>query len=231
MSDTNSAKADFPGVSASFEPPRDWDAIYANSESYFFGTEPSQIAHTALRFFRALGGDPHGASALDLGSGEGRDTAFLAGAGMQVTARDISPVGLEKTRTLLTGRRISMERVDLARQDAREFDYPLQAYDLALAANVYQFLPPDEVPGHITRLQGAVRPSGLCAVGVFSPAMAQWGSPIGGFWTATADELLSFFPEEEGWLLLDRTEYWTYRPSDQKRASFAYVIAQKAAAP
>ncbi len=213
-----------------FEPPRDWDAIFADRHTYFFGTEPSQITRTALRFFQELGGDPAGATALDLGSGEGRDTAFLAGLGMQVTARDLSGVGLEKTRALLARRGVPAERVDLAVQDARLFDYPKDAYDLALAVNVYQFLPPAEAPGHISRLQSAVKPDGLCAVGVFSPAMAGWGAKIAGFWTATADDLLAFFPESEGWLLLDRTEYWTYRPSDQKRASFAYVIAQKGAA-
>ena len=209
-----------------FEPPRDWDAIYA-APDYHFGTEPSQIAATALRFFRALGGDPSAAAALDLGSGEGRDTAFLADAGMHVTARDLSRRGLEKTSALLTRRGIPAARVDLALQDARDFEYPLDTYDLALAANVYQFLPPADVPSHLRRLQAAVKPGGLCAVGVFSPAMAGWGAKIAGFWTATADELLAFFAEADGWLLLDRTEYWTYRPADKKRAAFAYVIAQK----
>ncbi len=220
--------ADVTDAQPKFEPPRDWDAIFADAETYFFGTEPSQIARTALRFFRELGGDPAAASALDLGSGEGRDTAFLAEAGMQVSARDLSQRGLEKTRALLARRGVPAERVDLTVQDARFFDYPQEAYDLALAANVYQFLPPTEAPSHIPRLQRTVKPGGLCAVGVFSPAMTAWGAKVAGFWTATADDLLAFFPEAEGWLLLDRTEYWTYRPSDQKRASFAYVIARKA---
>ncbi len=216
-----------PDSALNFEPPRDWDALYADPDAYFFGTEPSQIAHIALRFFRALGGDPNTATALDLGSGEGRDTAFLAGAGMHVTARDASGVGLDKTHALLARRGIPPERVDLAREDVRDFSYPFAAYNLAQAVNVYQFLPPADVPSHLTRLKGTVKPGGICAVGVFSPAMAGWGAKIAGFWTATADELLQFFPEADGWLLLDRTEYWTYRPSDQKRASFAYVIAQK----
>lgn len=214
-------------IKPGFKPPRDWDAIYAASQAYHFGTEPSQIAVTALRFFHALGGSPAAASALDLGSGEGRDTAFLADAGLHVTARDLSPAGLSKTQALLTRRGIPAARVDLALQDVRTFEYPPDTFDLALAANVYQFLPPAEVPGHLRRLQAAVKPGGLCAVGVFSPAMAGWGSKIDGFWAATADELLTFFAEADGWLLLDRTEYWTYRPAVRQRASFSYVIAQK----
>ncbi len=210
-----------------FALPSDWDGIYAGTGGYFFGTEPSQIAMAALRFFRAFGGDPGAASALDLGSGEGRDTAFLAGAGLHVTARDVSPAGLEKTRALLAGRGIAPERVDLALADISDFEYPAGVYDVALAANVYQFLPPAAVPGHLERLKASVKPGGVCAVGVFSPAMAGWGADTHPYWTATADELLTYFPENARWLLLDRTEYWTYRVSEKTRMSFAYVVARK----
>lgn len=214
----------------SFQPPSNWDAIYTGTDSYVFGTEPSQIAHTAFRFFQTFGGDPIDAKALDLGSGEGRDTAYLAQTGMHVTARDIAPSGLQKTRALLQERGIALGRVDLALGDARAFEYPAETYDLALAANVFQFLPPAEVFIYFKRLQDSTKPGGICAVGVFSPAMAGWGVEIDRYWTATADDLRAFFPKGAGWLLLDRTEYWTYRPADDLMASFAYVIARKAKA-
>ncbi len=215
----------------SFQPPSNWDPIYAGTDSYVFGTEPSQIAHTAFRFFQAFGGDPSNAEALDLGSGEGRDTAFLAQQGMRVTARDIAPTGLQKTQALLGECGVPPDRVDLALGDALAFEYPTETYDIALAANVFQFLPPAEVPSCLERLQGATKPGGICAVGVFSPAMAGWGVDIDRYWTATADELRAFFPKEAGWLLLDRTEYWTYRPADDLMASFAYVVARKGPTP
>lgn len=211
-----------------FRPPTDWEAVYATSlDTYAFGEDPSQLAQTALRFWKAFGGDATQAVALELGSGEGRDTAFLAGAGLRVVARDVSPTGLEKTRQLLARRDVSLERVDLARGDVRDFAYPERAYDLALAANVYQFLTPDEAPTHLHHLAGTVKPGGICAVGVFHPAMQGWGVNLEGHFTATADELMGFFPETEGWLLLDRTEYWTYRILDAIRMSFAYVVVRK----
>lgn len=210
-----------------FALPNNWDGIYAGTDGYFFGTEPSQIAQSALRFFRAFGGEPHTASALDLGSGEGRDTAFLAGAGMHVAAVDVSPVGLQKTVALLAERGIARDRVQVTQADISTFEYPLSAYNLALAANVYQFLLPADVPGHIKRLQAATKPGGICAVGVFSPAMGVWGADTQNYFTATADELMACFPEDAGWLLLDRTEYWTYRVPDKTRMSFTYVVARK----
>lgn len=215
-----------------FHPPTDWEAVYAASpDAYAFGEEPSQLAQTALRFWRAFGGDASRGVALDLGSGEGRDTAFLAGAGLRVIARDVAPTGLEKTRRLLVQRGVPGERVDLAPGDVRDFPYPPGAYDLALAANVYQFLSPDEAPAHIRRLGATVKPGGLCAVGVFHPAMREWGVELDGHFTATGDELMGFFPAEDGWLLLDRTEYWTYRVPDGVRMSFAYVVVRREAPP
>lgn len=211
----------------SFQPPRDWDAVYAASESHFFGEEPSQLARSALRFFRMFGGSPEDALALDLGSGEGRDTAFLAEAGFQVVARDVAPSGLQKTRALLARRNVPPDRVDLALADVRAFDYPPDTYDLALAANVYQFLPPDEAPVHIARLQAATKFGGLCAVGVFSPTMAGWGAQIGGFFAATADEMLAYFPPTGGWLPLDLTEYRHYNPRDGAMGSWVFVVARK----
>lgn len=210
-----------------FQPPRDWDAVYAASPDYLFGEEPSQLAHSALRFFRMFGGDPAGSLALDLGCGEGRDTAFLAEAGFQVVARDVAPSGLEKARALLARRGIPLSRVDIAQADVRAFGYLPDTYDLTLATNVFQFLPPDEVPGHIKRLQSATRPGGLCAVGVFSAAMAVWGAKIGGFFAATADEMLDFFPQDAGWLPLDLTEYRHYSRRDDAMGAWVFVVARK----
>ena len=215
-------------ASNAFRPPRDWEALYAGDlEGYVFGEEPSQIARTALSFFRAFGGDPAQAVALDLGCGEGRDTAYLSAAGMHVVARDIAPTGMSKMTALLARRGISPERIDAQVQDVRAFAYPAATYDIALAANVYQFLRPDEVPTHIRGLQASTKPGGICAVGVFSTSMRAWGADLEGLFSASPDELHGYFPASAGWLLLDRTEYWTYRPQEEALAAFTFVVARK----
>jgi len=210
-----------------FEPPRDWEPVYAASAAYLFGEEPSQIARTAVRWFESFGSEAGAATALDLGSGEGRDTAFLAQMGFAVTARDSAPTGLTKTRALLARRGISEARLDLELGDVRGYAFPKSYFDIALAANVFQFLPPAEAPSYLERLKAATKPGGICAVGVFSPAMGKWGAKVEGFWTQTADDLLARFAPEDGWQALDRTEYWTYREAEAMMASFAYVVARK----
>lgn len=211
-----------------FRPPTDWEAVYAaHPDEHHFGQEPSQLARTALRWFEAFGGEAERSVALDLGSGEGRDTAYLASAGFQVEAYDLAPTGLEKTRRLLVRQGVLRERVALTQGDVRDFAYPAGAYDLALAANVFQFLPPDEAPAHIRRLTATVRPGGLCAVGVFHPDMRGWGADLDGLFAASGADLMGYFPAEDGWLTLDRTEYWTYVLPQAAMASFAYVIARK----
>lgn len=209
-----------------FKPPPDWNALYASAKGYHFGEEPSHIARSALSFYRAFDGPADGL-ALDLGCGEGRDTAFLAGAGLRVDAYDLASVGLEKTRALLARQGVALERVEMALADVRDFSYPQDFYDLTLAVNIYQFLPPGEVSAHIAGLQAATKPGGLCAVSVFSPAMIEWGAEIGGHFRATADELLAYFPRDAGWLPLDRTDHWVYRPDREMMASFSSVIARK----
>ena len=116
----------------------------------------------------------------------------------------------------------------MAREDVRDFAYPPNTYDLALAANVYQFLPPDGCPAYRAS-EGGDKARRDLRGRRFSPAMAGWGAEIGGYFTASAEELMAYFPKDDGWLPLDRTEYWTYRPQEETMASFAYVVARKQA--
>src|SRR5580704_18989985 len=108
--------------SRAFQPPTDWEAVFASTPSTsFFGREPSSIATSAFRFLRAFGNDPASCTALDLGCGEGRDTVYLASAGMHVIARDVAPSGIEKTRVMLEKTGVPMDLVDLGVVDVREY--------------------------------------------------------------------------------------------------------------
>jgi SAM-dependent methyltransferase len=97
-----------------------WDRRYAGQD-YVWKVEPNQfvLAHLA---------DLAPGRAVDLGAGEGRNAVWLATKGWQVTAVDISPVGLEK------GARLAAEHgapVDFVEGDVISWE-PAEPVDLVV---------------------------------------------------------------------------------------------------
>jgi SAM-dependent methyltransferase len=89
-----------------------WDERYSGSV-YFYGTEPNDFLRE-----RAAAIKP-GGSVLCLGEGEGRNAAWLAGRGLEVTALDQSGEGLRKARELSATRGVTVKtlQADLASHD------------------------------------------------------------------------------------------------------------------
>ena len=72
--------------------PGPWDERYLGEE-YVYGTEPND-------FLRSVAGQLPVGRVLCIGEGEGRNAAFLASLGHDVTALDASSVGLAKAARL-----------------------------------------------------------------------------------------------------------------------------------
>src|SRR5690606_571090 len=91
-------------VMGEFDDARDtWDRRFASAEGLLFGEEPNPwlAAH-----YRLL---PAGGKVLCVADGESRNGVFLAEAGFDVTAFDISPVAVEKARALAARRGVKLE--------------------------------------------------------------------------------------------------------------------------
>lgn len=86
-----------------------WDERYSGAE-FAFGTEPNDFLRE--EFTRI----PAGGRVLCLAEGEGRNAVFLAEQGYQVTAMDLSEVGLRKAEQLAKDRGVTIttEVADLA---------------------------------------------------------------------------------------------------------------------
>ncbi len=80
-----------------------WDERYARADSVW---RPE--ANASLMQFAA---DLPAGRALDVGAGEGRNSVWLAGRGWQVTALDVSRVGLEKAATRAAEAGVELDRV------------------------------------------------------------------------------------------------------------------------
>ena len=89
--------------------------------------------------------------ALDVATGKGRNALFLASRGFQVTAIDISTVGLEEGRTRARDHSLS---IDWQQADLENLQLAAAAYDLIVNIN---YLQRSLLPG----LRSALRPGGL----------------------------------------------------------------------
>ena len=97
-----------------------WNERYG-APDYIFGTAPNAfLASNASRLKR-------GQRALCIADGEGRNSVWLAEQGLEVTAFDFSPIGVDKARKLAASRGVKV-RHDVS--TVYDWSWPTAAFDL-----------------------------------------------------------------------------------------------------
>ncbi|MDE3104187.1 MAG: class I SAM-dependent methyltransferase [Acidobacteriota bacterium] len=153
-----------PGASS---PP--WDERYA-TPGEAFGEAPNDFLHQQEPLLRQrLGGGP--ARALCLGEGEGRNAVWLAGLGYDVTAVDLSRVGLANAHRLAArhGVLLTTVQADLATYELGESQWDL-------IVSIWCHLPPplrQRVHGAVLQ---ALRPGGLLVYVAYTPGQPARGT-------------------------------------------------------
>ncbi len=128
-----------------------WDQRYAGSD-LVWTAEPN-------RFVVAEVQDMPPGRALDLGSGEGRNSVWLAARGWQVTAVDFSATGLDKAQRLAQARDVP---VDWVLADVLDYQPEEAAFQLVLIA--YLQLPAPSLDRVLRHAAGALAPGGTLLV-------------------------------------------------------------------
>lgn len=142
-----------------------WDERFAG-EDYAFGTEPAAF------LVREAGRLAPGQTALLLADGEGRNSVFLAGRGVAVTAMDASARGLEKARALAEARGVE---VAFHQADILDWDWDAAHYDAVIGIFV-QFLAPPERGEVFAGIARAVAPGGLAMLHGYGPRQIGYGT-------------------------------------------------------
>lgn len=135
-----------------------YDARYASKE-YYWGLQPSTLCHEVLRLLpptRRL-------RLLDIGCGEGRNAVFFARNGYEVTAVDLSPAGVEKTRFLAEQSRTPITALVA---DLREFCLA-ESYDIIFSTGALHYLPQTLRARVIADYRAHTTPGGVNAINVF----------------------------------------------------------------
>jgi len=171
-----------------------WDQRYAQP-GYLFGVEPAD-------FIRAQAGElAPGSRVLCVADGEGRNSAYLAGLGHEVTAFDASPVALEKARALAAEKGVS---VDFQHAGIEDWDWS-QGFDAVVGVFI-QFTPPDLRARLFDWMAQAVRPGGLLLLHGYAPRQVEYGTggPGNPDHMYTEDLLRAAF---DGWEILRLEDY------------------------
>lgn len=162
-----------------------WNRRFASQDSYL-GNCPSPFLQTEIRRIEQL---VPGNKALDIACGEARNSLFLAERGFQVTALDISDIGLAKGRERAD--KLGLE-IDFRQVDLQEVVLEGQ-YDLVLNFN---FLMRKLIPYEVAVLA----PKGILLFDTIreSPTLLQSHNPD---YLLKHGELKQLFAEYEGEIL------------------------------
>lgn len=165
-----------------------WDERYSG-ESYAYGTEPNVFL---TDYAEKL---PVG-ELLCLGEGEGRNAVYLAGLGHNVTAVDLSSVGLAKAERLAEK---SGVRIRTVHEDLSQFDIEPESWDAIVS--IFCHLPAEVRKDLHRRVLTGLRHNGVLLLEAYTPEQIEYGTggPPAVEMMMTLAELEEEFPGME-WL-------------------------------
>ena len=137
--------------------PEFWDKRY-EGDGLIFGQEPNVFLTQAARHI------PPGGRVLVPGDGEGRNGAWLAGQGFQVTSVDMSPIGCGKACRLAAARSVLLNVVCA---DLQDWAWPARGFD-AVVSIFLHFHSAVRAPLH-ARMRDALGPGGVILIEAFEP--------------------------------------------------------------
>jgi SAM-dependent methyltransferase len=141
-----------------------WNERYRAAD-YFYGTEANDFLKQQVHRL------PPGGAVLCLAEGEGRNAVYLATLGFQVTAVDISPVGLEKARKLAASQEVSIETIV---SDLADYRFGDRAWDAIVS--IWCHLPTTLRTRVYRDVARALRPGGVLIHESYTPAQIALGT-------------------------------------------------------
>lgn len=173
---------------------QDWDERYASAPAIWSG-DPNRHLVAEAQGLEA-------GRALDVGSGEGADAAWLAERGWEVTAVDISHVALERAAAHAAEHGAEVAgRIAWQQADITAWTPPADSFDLVSAQ--YMHLPPEARSRLVAGLAAAVVPGGELLIVAHHPRDLADGVPRPPVEEMfyTGDELVAALPAH-GWTVL-----------------------------
>lgn len=147
-----------------------WNSRF-KGEEYHFGTAPNAFLASQAQRLRS------GMRALSIADGEGRNSVWLAKQGLDVTAFDVSPVGVEKAKRLAQDAGV---KIDYRVANINDWNWDERVYDV-VAAIFIQFANPVERARIFAGMMRSLAPGGLVILQGYGPKQLEYktgGPPI-----------------------------------------------------
>jgi len=142
-----------------------WNERYSKP-GYLFGTEPAQFLREHAAYLEP------GARALAVADGEGRNSVYMAGMGLDVVAMDASHIAVEKARALALAHKVS---VDFNVADIAKWNWGATPFDLVVAIFI-QFVGPEQRDLIFEGIKRAVKPGGVVMLHGYTPEQIELGT-------------------------------------------------------
>lgn len=140
-----------------------WNERYSE-EGFAYGTEPNSFLRENLEKL------PRG-KALCLAEGEGRNAVFLAQNGFDVTAVDLSEVGLQKADQLARTRNVEIKTVVA---DLAEFEIEESGWDVIVS--VWAHIPPKVRETLYPKVVRGLKDDGALIYEAYTPRQLEFGT-------------------------------------------------------
>jgi len=140
-----------------------WNSRF-RTDDYIFGTEPNLWLREHAAVWRP------GQRVLCVADGEGRNSVWLAGQGLQVDAFDIAEAGVAKARKLAAARGVE---VNFSVSDCDSFAWPPGAYD-GVAAIFVQFADPAMRERLFANIRRCLKPGGTLVLLGYTPRQLEF---------------------------------------------------------
>ena len=189
-----------------------WNERYS-APDYVFGTGPNVFLASHGKLFRP------GQRALCVADGEGRNSVWLAQQGLEVSAFDFSPIGVDKARRLAATRGVNV-RYEVS--TVYDYRWPVAAFDV-VAAIFVQFADPPMRRFMFERMARAAAPGGVLLIEGYTPKQLEFGTggPKQVDQLYTEELLRSAFP---GWQVLELRQYEAELDEGSRHRGMSAVI-------
>ena len=149
----------------------DWEQRYQSvGDDFLFGMEPNEYLASKAEWFHA------GQRVMCLADGEGRNSVWLAGLGLDVSAVELSPTALHKAASLAAARQVC---IDFQRGDMLDPQWPDCAehgrYDWVVAIFM-QFANPEQRQKQFSDMLTLCKPGGHLLLLGYNPGQLAYGT-------------------------------------------------------